>query len=220
MAHDLRSPLTAILTLADALRRGQSGPITDAQKRQLGVIYSAALGLSSTTSNMTELLQRDDFLAEDSGPLSIREILGSVRDILQPVAEERGVEIRLTTTTTDQRQGYGLALGRVLLNLTTNGLKFTENGYVEIGARSTGDLTVEFSVQDTGPGIDPLEIDALFDPFHRRSDGQGLCFSGAGLGLTISRRLVEAMGSELYLETDRCRGSRFFFEVELPFVAT
>lgn len=216
MAHDLRSPLTSILTLADALRRGQSGPVTELQRRQLGLIYSAALGLSTTASDMTELVHSGD-LGEERGPLSVRGILESVEHIVLPMAEEKGVEIEVKSSGMDRRLGYGLALGRVLLNLTTNSLKFTERGWVKIQAQQKRDpARVQFSVEDTGPGMDAQALAELFKPVRRRARGRGFCFSGTGLGLTICRRLVRGMGSELEIETEVGQGTRYYFDVELP----
>lgn len=217
VAHDLRSPLTSILFLAETLRRGQSGEINDVQHRQLGIIYSAALGLISVASDMTELARSGNQLAETQpSPFSVSELLESVRAIVQPMAEEKGLTLRLVPPESDRRVGYPFALNRVLLNLTTNALKSTDAGLIEITARDLSDNRVELSVRDTGRGIDEAERRTLFQPFRRPSGRRGHCFSGTGLGLMISRRLVEAMGAELKLETQPGRGTRFFFTIELP----
>jgi signal transduction histidine kinase len=220
IAHDLRSPLTSILTLAEALRSAQSGPINDLQRRQLGLIYSAALALSATASDFIELAHGGDRLAQkEPSPFSVGEILESVRDIVYPLAEEKRLNLRLDCKVTDRRRGYPLALSRVLLNLTTNALKFTERGYVQIAARPAGPLHVEFSIRDTGSGIKPGALPTLFQPFRRGSGPRCYCFSGTGLGLAICRRLVKAMGSELQLETRPGWGTRFFFRLEIAPVA-
>lgn len=217
VAHDLRSPLTSILFLSETLRRGQSGDITDVQRRQLGIIYSAALGLISMASDMIELARGGDRLVEtERAPFSVAEILESTRDIVQPMAEEKGLSIRLLTATADQRLGYPVALSRVLLNLTSNALKFTDEGFVELTARSTEVTRVELSVRDTGEGLDPEMAQTLFQPFHRAPGRTGYAFSGSGLGLAISRKLVETMGGELRYESRRGWGTRFYFELDLP----
>lgn len=217
VAHDLRSPLTSILFLAETLRRGQSGEINEVQHRQLGIIYSAALGLISVASDLIEFAHGGERLSgQEPTPFSVTELLESVRDMVQPMAEEKGLVIRLLPPDHDQRLGYPVALSRVLLNLTTNALKFTDEGFVEIVARAgPGDL-VEFSVRDTGNGIDPDVLQTLYTPFKRARGGRGLSLSGSGLGLAICRRLVGAMGSELRLETRAGWGTRFYFELSLP----
>jgi signal transduction histidine kinase len=217
IAHDLRSPLTSILFLAETLRRGQSGPINDVQHRQLGIVYSAALGLTSVVSDVIELARGGNRLMEkEPSPFSVMETLESVRDIVRPISEEKGLTMRLLPPAGDRRLGYPVALSRVLLNLTSNALKFTDEGSVEILARAKGTTRVEFSVRDTGNGIKPDVLATLYRPFRRTRTRNRYAFSGSGLGLAICRKLVEAMGSELQLESNPDWGTRFFFELDLP----
>lgn len=217
VGHDLRSPLTSILFLAETLHSKQSGEINELQRRQLGIIYSAALGLVSVASDIIELARGGDGLTERQPiPLSITEILESVHDIVRPMAAEKDLHVQLFPPEVDQRLGYPLALSRVLLNLTTNGLKFTDSGFVELSCRATADDRVEFSVRDTGKGYSPDAIDCLYQPFRRSRDGRKFGFSGSGLGLAISRKLVAAMGSTLEVETRPRWGTRFHFELHLP----
>ncbi len=217
VAHDIRSPLTSILFLAETLQRGRSGSITDIQERQLGLIYSAAFGLSSMASDVIELARGGDRLVDlDPIPFSVTDILESVRDIVLPIAEEKGLAVRITPPGSDFRVGHPVALSRVLLNLTTNALKFTDDGNVEMIARQTTRTGIEFSVRDTGRGIPPQAMNTLFLPFRRRIKSGDYKFSGAGLGLSICRKLVEAMGAELRVDTSPDAGTRFFFELDLP----
>lgn len=217
VAHDLRSPLTSILFLSETLRRGQSGEVSDLQRRQLGLIYSAALGMVSLASDLMELAQGGDRLVESTpSPLSVSEVFESVCDIVRPLAEEKKIALRVLPPPADQRIGFSAALSRVLLNLTSNALKYTEEGFVEITARASGLSTVEFSVRDSGPGIASEARESLFEPFRRRGDSDRYGFSGTGLGLAICRRLVQAMGSELRYESAPGWGTRFFFELDLP----
>ncbi len=216
VAHDLRSPLTSILFLAETLQRARSGPVNPVQERQLGLIYSAAFGLSSMASDVIELARGGDRLVDlDPIPFSVADILESVRDIVLPIAEEKGLEVRLASPSTDFRVGHPVALSRVLLNLTTNALKFTNEGYVEVIGREPGTREVEFSVRDTGRGIPPQSMATLFEPFRRRQRQGEYAFSGSGLGLSICRKLVEAMGSSLNVETTPGVGTRFHFTLDL-----
>jgi signal transduction histidine kinase len=217
VAHDLRSPLTSILFLAETLQRGRSGPVTPVQERQLGLIYSAAFGLSSVASDVIELARGGDRLVDlDPIPFSITDILESVRDIVLPIAEEKALTVRLQPPEADFRIGHPVALSRVLLNLTTNALKFTAEGFVEVAARQVSESGVEFSVRDTGRGIPPQSMATLFEPFRRRQKPGEYAFSGSGLGLSICRKLVEAMGAKLDVETAPDWGTRFFFVLDLP----
>jgi signal transduction histidine kinase len=220
VAHDLRSPLTSILFLAETLQRGRSGPINSVQERQLGLIYSAAFGLSSLASDVIELARGGDRLVDlDPLPFSISDILESVRDIVQPIAEEKGLQVKLHMPAEDFRVGHPVALSRVLLNLTTNALKFTSEGHVEVRGDQREGTRVEFSVRDTGRGIPPHAMLTLFEPFRRRQKQGEYAFSGAGLGLSICRKLVEAMHSTLKVDTAPDAGTRFYFELDLPLAA-
>jgi signal transduction histidine kinase len=220
VAHDLRSPLTSILVLAETLQRGQSGTVNDVQRRQLGLIYTAALGLSSVVGDIIEFTQGGDQLVEqDPSAFSVTAMLEAVRDIVRPIAEEKRLTVRLLAPQHDQRLGHPVALSRVLLNLTTNALKFTDEGYVEIVAlEAAGENRVEFAVRDSGCGIPPDKITTLFQPLRKESGRRGQLFSQTGLGLTICRKLCTAMKSELKVESRTGWGTRFYFELDLPVV--
>ncbi len=217
IAHDLRSPLTSILFLAETLERGQSGPVNQVQRRQLALVYGAALGLSAVASDLVELARGGDQLVEQQPvPFSVTGVLESVRDIVRPIAEEKELAVRLLPPTQDQRLGHPVALSRVLLNLTTNALKFTETGYVEIITQETEPDRVEFAVRDSGKGIAPEIVGSLYQPL-RRAPGQSKpSFSQTGLGLMMCRKLTAAMGGELKVETRAGWGTRFYFELDLP----
>lgn len=217
IAHDLRSPLTSILFLAETLQREQSGPVNDVQRRQLGLIYGAALGLSSVASDVIELARGGDQLMEkEPTPFSVTAMLESVRDIVRPIAEEKRLAVRLLPPTSDYRMGHPVALSRVLLNLTTNALKFTGEGYVEIVTEEKGPSGIQFAVRDSGRGIDPEIVSSLYQPLRRSSGRSEQAFSQTGLGLAMCQKLVAAMDSQLQVETRRGWGTRFYFDLNLP----
>lgn len=216
VAHDIRSPLTSILFLSETLRGGRSGRVNDVQRSQLGLIYGASLGLHSVASDVIDLARGGRELEEEPQAFTISEIFQSVIDLVQPVAEEKGLDIRLDIPGFDHCVGQPLLLGRVLLNLTTNGLKFTSEGFVELSARRERRRAVTFSVRDTGRGLDEGSRSNLYEPFKKSSDRRGHFFSGAGLGLSIARRLVRRMGAEIEHESDPESGTRFFFTLDLP----
>ena len=218
VAHDLRSPLTSILFLAETLQHGQSGVVNDVQRRQLGLIYTAALGLSSVASDLIDLTRSELLIEPEPVPFSVAGVLESVHDIVRPIAEEKHLAVRLLPPTIDERLGHPVALSRVLLNLTTNALKFTEHGYVELETKELANGRIEFAVRDSGKGIDPAIVATLFQPLRGigRAGRPGKLFSQTGLGLTICRKLAQAMGSDLQVETRPGWGTRFFLELHLP----
>ena len=214
VAHDFRSPLTSILFLAEALRDGHSGPVTDVQMSQLGLVYSAAFGLASIASDVMDLAREEkDLTAEEAEPFSLVELFQSVERMVRPIVEEKKLELRVVVPERWQSRGHPHALRRVLLNLTTNALKFTDEGSVEVGVRPMPHGRLEYYVQDTGRGITAEQRRHLFQPFKRRSarPEEGHFFSGSGIGLSIAGRLLRAMGSDLSLDSSDATGTRFSF---------
>lgn len=217
VAHDMRSPLTSILFLVDALRSGRSGALAPLAQRQLAIVHAAAFGLASLTNDVVELARGGDRLLRSPATVfSMAELFQGVRDVVQPIAEERGLELRFVPSDGDLRVGQSTALGRVLLNLVTNALKYTNAGFVELRAESLGRTAMRFTVSDSGPGIPPELRDSLFDAFRARDPhGSQVVFSSAGLGLSICWTVVAAMGGELKVECPGEGGTRFTFEIPL-----
>lgn len=219
LGHDLRSPLASITFLAETLRSGQSGPLTDHQRVQMGLIYSASVGLNSVVDDVVDLARAGgDPLEGEPEPFSLHAILESVRGVVQPLADAKGVEFRTEVTAHDRVRGHPLAIRRILQNLVINGLKFTEHGWVEASVAPAGRDRVEFSVRDTGRGISEENMERLYQPFRRSPGREGSFFSSSGLGLAIVRRLLLAMESDLELETRPDWGTRFHFFLDLPTV--
>src|SRR5437764_313316 len=136
MAHDLRSPLTSIVLLAEALQSGHSGRVNETQRRELGLIYSAALSLCGTASDVIELARGSSRLLDrDAVAFSVAEVFTSVRSMVLPLAEVKRLEVRLVHPVPERRVGQARALARVILNLATNAVKFADAGFVEIAAR-------------------------------------------------------------------------------------
>ncbi|MEZ4414050.1 MAG: HAMP domain-containing sensor histidine kinase [Gemmatimonadales bacterium] len=159
VAHDFRSPLTSILFLAETLKHGRSGPVTPLQERQLGLIYSAAFGLSGVASDVVELARGGDRLVElEPTPFSLADIFESVRDITEPIAVEKGLEIRLVAPESDLRIGHPVALSAYSSTSSApTPLKFTDEGVVEVGGRRLEGDALEFWVQDL-VGIPPASM--------------------------------------------------------------
>jgi signal transduction histidine kinase len=218
IAHDMRSPLTAILMLTEMARRAPPRTPDDVAGRQLALVYSAAFGLNALVNDVIALARGGDRLIDrECVPFSTSALMGSVADILRPIAEERKLTLHVTTPAVDGRVGQPVALSRVLLNLASNALKFTETGEVAIRAVDLCCTKVRFEVSDTGPGIAPDMMHDLFEPFGQRSPAtHSRRFSRTGLGLAICRKLLRDMGSELRVESTPDCGTRFYFELTLP----
>jgi signal transduction histidine kinase len=217
MAHDMRSPLGSILILAERLRYGGGGTLSPIQERQLGLVYSAAFGLSALAGDVIELARGGTTLMDQPAmPFLISDVLQSIMDILRPMAEEKRLTVRCVGPEADLRVGYQAALNRVLLNLATNAIKFTNVGTVDVSVRQLDRSRLEFSVKDTGRGIPEHVMSHLFEAFRQRQITGDYAFSSAGLGLSICKKLIAAMGGELGVETELEKGTRFHFVLDLP----
>ncbi len=213
IAHDIRSPLCSILLLVDALRRAEKVSPNPIRERQLGLIYGAAFGLSTTVSNLIGAARGDGLVQGQPMPFSVGETMHSVSAIVQPMCEEKGIPLGIEFPENDARIGHGSAIQQALLNLASNALRYTDAGSVAMGCSEVSADRVEFWVEDTGPGIPDEVLERLCYGFP--PEGVKLRFSSAGLGLAIVRTLVEAMGSTLQVDTGS-EGTRFSFVLSLP----
>jgi signal transduction histidine kinase len=213
IAHDIRSPLCSILLLVDALRRAEKMSPNPIRERQLGLIYGAAFGLSTTVSNLIGAARGDGLVQGEPMPFSVSETLHSVSAIVQPMCEEKGIPLGIEFPENDARIGHASAIQQSLLNLASNALRYTDAGSVAMGCSEVSPDRVEFWVEDTGPGIPDEVLERLCYGFP--PEGVKLRFSSAGLGLAIVRTLVEAMGSTLQVDSGD-DGTRFSFVLSLP----
>jgi signal transduction histidine kinase len=221
IGHDMRSPLAAILFLLDMLRTERSGPINDLQKQQLRLIYGASLGVMQLACDLIDSVRgAARLVGETPTEFSIAEIFASVREIVLPMAEEKGVDVKIIVPEHSFRKGIPAVLSRILLNLTSNAVKFTGSGVVTVAAAEVSSTVVEFSVQDSGREIPAEVMEQLFKPFRHSDARRARTFSSAGLGLSICHRLALALGSELRVATTSSNGTRFHFLVDLPHVET
>ncbi|TVP76013.1 MAG: sensor histidine kinase [Gemmatimonadales bacterium] len=217
IGHDLRSPLTSVLFLTEAIRSGQSGPVNEVQARQLALLYSAGMTLLTVVNNFVEL-SRDGQAAQGlaRSQISVDEVLASLRESVQPMADDRGIDLQVEFMGgADRMESHAVSLYRILLNLVTNAIRHASEGdavTVQVQPRPPGWLT--FQVRDTGPGIPEERMDSLFRTFEPSADRRGISFSGSGLGLVIVRKLLRELGgSELEVESQVDQGSTFRFRL-------
>ena len=213
IAHDIRSPLCSILLLVDALRHSEKAAANPIRERQLGLIYGAAFGLSTTVSNLIGAARGEGLVQGKPLPFSVSETMHSVSAIVQPMCEEKGIPLGMEFPENDARMGHASAIQQALVNLTSNALRYTDAGWVAMGCSEISGDRVEFWVEDTGPGIPDDVLERLCYGFP--PEGVKLRFSSAGLGLAIVRTLVEAMGSTLQVDSGS-DGTRFSFVLSLP----
>jgi PAS domain S-box-containing protein len=212
VAHDLRNPLSTIILQSSILGRHGSEPERRNQ-RPREIISRAAARMSRLIQDLLDvsLLEAGELKIQRT-PLSTRELVVEAVESEVPLASSSGLEIRLDVDgDLDEVWGDKERLHQVLENLIGNAIKFTKaGGRITVGATSR-DQDVVFSVADTGCGIAPEDLAHVFDRFWQATtNGRRL---GAGLGLPITKGIVEAHGGRIWVESTPSQGSTFFFSI-------
>lgn len=218
MSHEIRTPLNGILGTSEILLAGQ----LDATQRQLAnTIHSSGEVLLSVVNDILDYSKIEaDKLELDSTPFSLYDSLEHVADALGESADHKGLdlELRIDPDVPNSVVGDPVRLKQVLFNLVGNAIKFSEAGEVIISAtmisRPTGPF-VSISIKDTGIGISPELQATLFQGFHQGDNSMSRRFGGAGLGLAISKRLVQLMQGSVSVSSMPGQGSTFTIELPL-----
>lgn len=217
MSHEIRTPMNGILGMANLLN---DETLSDKQQSYVGAIELSARNLLAI---IDEIL---DFSRLEAGKIklveryfSIEDIVLSVTELLAPSAQEKGLEIAWTVERNALGEFYGDAarVRQVLLNLISNAVKFTDTGGVRIAVTAKPDnadnknpiTNIELRISDTGIGISKADQKVLFSEFGQTDDALKRQSGGTGLGLAISKRIAEAMGGGLTVESEPGDGSTF-----------
>ena len=209
MSHELRTPLNAILGFGQLLERTA---LSTAQQRNVHRIVSAGEHLLTLINEVLDIARIESGrLPLSSEPVRAADVVAEAVDLIRPLAAERGVRISTPREEVDTR-AFVFAdrqrLKQVLLNLLSNAVKYNPAGTVSVRCGPEENGYREISVQDTGIGIAPDKMPRLFSPFDRLG-AESLNVEGTGLGLALSRRLVEAMGGSLTATSEPGVGSLF-----------
>jgi PAS domain S-box-containing protein len=211
MSHELRTPLNAIGGYTDLISMGLSGPVTPQQQEQLGRIKRSQahlLGIINDILNFSRIEAGQ--LSYDMGPVPIREVMSSVTHMIAPQAQAKGIAF-VDEGCPDDAIAWGdrAKVEQIVLNLLSNAVKFTAGGGRIAMGCSTGGDRILISVRDTGVGIAPEQLDAIFEPFVQVGRTLTAATEGAGLGLAISRDLARAMGGDIVVSSTVDVGSKF-----------
>lgn len=214
MSHELRTPLNAIIGFTGTLLMKLAGPLTPDQDKQLKIIQSSARHLLSLINDLLDVAKIESGKAElNPEPVICQELIAEVFDTLRPMAEQKGLSLRLhlgegtTVLQIDRR-----ALRQILINLVNNAIKFTERGEVLIGLaqrREADGVMTDISVRDTGTGIRAEDQAKLFQAFSQVDTTSTRRFDGTGLGLYLSQKLATLIGGNLTFQSDFGHGSTF-----------
>ena len=212
MSHELRTPLNSIIGFAELMHDGAIGPIADNHKEYLGDILVSATHLLQLINDVLDLAKVEsgkiDFRPE---PIEVEKVLSEVRDILRGLAAEKrmNVEIEVDAGLTDVVLDAA-KLKQVLYNYLSNAIKFTpDNGRVTVRVGPEGADLFRIDVEDTGIGVSPADLHRLFIEFQQLDAGTAKRYAGTGLGLAVTKRIVEAQGGTVGVRSTPGEGSTF-----------
>jgi PAS domain S-box-containing protein len=215
MSHEIRTPMNAIIGFSDLL---VSDEYTEDEKKEFGnLIKNSGSSLLKLIDDIIDIsIMEAGHLKLNKTTVHVNYHLSEIQMFFQEEKEKHGksnVNIKLSVPADSEKiliDTDPVRFRQVINNLVGNALKFTDKGYIEIGYKIGEEPVLHFYVKDTGIGIKPDKIDTIFERFHKLEDDRRV-YAGTGLGLTISKRIVEELGGFMYVESEYGEGSIFSF---------
>ncbi|MGQ4879775.1 ATP-binding protein [Billgrantia sp. LNSP4103-1] len=218
VSHEIRTPLNGVIGMSDLL---MDRPL-DAQSREFArTLHVSAARLLELINDILDFSKIESGKLElEQRPIRLATLIGDACRLFGPRAQAKGLELVtfISPALPESIQGDPARLRQVLLNLLSNAIKFTEQGEVRIEATVSRQGRLSLAVRDTGPGIEADNREWLFEPFRQGDASTARRYGGTGLGLAISRRLTEAMGGKIGVDSHPGQGSRFWIELPLKAV--
>jgi PAS domain S-box-containing protein len=223
LSHDIRNPLNAVMGVVQLLDRSE---LAEPQRRFVRLLKSSSENMLNLLNHVLELSKAESSsFALVETPFSLHALVDDVLSTFDAAARAKGVMIRssIAATVPPAVSGDPVAIRQILSNLVGNAVKFTSAGSVTVTVETkqvaTDGVTLAFAVSDTGIGIARDVIDRIFNEFTQATYETAVRFGGSGLGLTITRRLLELHGSSVQVESSPGKGSTFSFDLRLPLPA-
>ena len=218
MSHEIRTPMNAVMGMCYLTLKTD---LTPKQRDYINKIYAASQSLLGIINDILDVSKIEaGKLDLETIDFDLSGVLNNLSNLITPKAQEKGLEIVFAVESDVPRaiQGDPLRLGQILLNLTSNAVKFTEKGEIVVSVRPV-EVDAEyailyFAVKDTGIGLTEAQQARLFQPFQQADTSTTRKYSGTGLGLTISKKLTEMMGGQIGVESELGKGSVFFFSAK------
>jgi PAS domain S-box-containing protein len=218
MSHEIRTPMNAIMGLVELVLKTD---LTFKQRDYLVKVRSASHSLLGIINDILDLSKIEAGRIElESVDFFMEQVLDTLADLTTIKAEEKGIELIFSTSQDVPLylKGDPTRLGQILLNLVNNAIKFTESGEIVVKTElyhiQDEQVTLRFTVSDTGIGMSPEQMDKIFQAFTQADSSTTRKYGGTGLGLTICQQLVTRMGGELSVESREGNGSTFTFTAE------
>ncbi len=210
MSHELRTPLNSILGFSGTMLGELAGPVSDEQRRQLGMISNSGRHLLELINGLLDLAKIESGQTDIAiGEVDFAALVSEVVDTVRPMAAAKGLSLRAESTCDPLRiSSDRTRIRQILLNLLGNAVKFTDEGGIVLSVERTVDA-VRLHVRDTGRGIAVEDIDHIFDQYYQGVPPEGGKSAGTGLGLAVSRRLASMLGGDLSATSVPGEGSVF-----------
>jgi PAS domain S-box-containing protein len=216
MSHELRTPLNSIIGFSGILLQGIGGELTAEQTKQIEMVNRAGKQLLSLVGDVLDLSKIESGRIEiELAPLEVHKHIESLTETVRPMAEERGLSLKLDLDSAPASiETDRVKLEQVLLNLLSNAIKYTDAGSVCVRVRRL-DGHVAYSVEDTGPGIAIEDQELIFEEFRQLHSMTTAKHPGTGLGLSISRRLAGLLRGTLTVDSEPGAGSTFTLTIPI-----
>jgi len=216
MSHELRTPLTAIMGYEELLSDGITGPVTELQRQQLGRINASARHLLGLIDEILTFARVDigrERVRWES--MSVNHTLTDAASLVQPMAADKKLRFVVELLDEDQSiQTDGTKLRQMLVNLLSNGIKFTDKGEVRLGC-AVNASTLEVRIADTGVGIAAENIEDVFEPFWQAEQTATRKTGGTGLGLSVTRKLARLLGGDVTVASRMGAGTTFLLTLPM-----